>query len=246
MPIEVGGHYEVEVKATLLGEDCSNKLCYACGSGSGSLEDFLADFRTLWRAQILPLVSDQYVIEEYRVLQLEGVIWKSTAKPPIIPPVWPNVRPLLRFDDREALLGDPVDDIGDLTTAEFPSYVAVGAEKLCGPVTDMVFAPLAYEKAVTGSIRFGGAVEAQTDDNSGNELNAAAITAWQGALDELVSLAFASGGGTSMTMEVWSLVKDGAARAVGMAPAMARAPVTSLLLNQNLTHQITRGPRRGQ
>lgn len=246
MPIEVGGHYEIKVLASVNGEDCNNTFNYFCGAGSTTLANAITDFRTLFRAEILPLLSDRYVVGKYEIRQWEGVVWKSDQVPPERPPVWPRVNPLVRYNDRASLLGDPVDDIGDVTTAEMPSLVAVGIAKVCGVVTDMALVALPYEKLMDGGNRFSGIPEAATDDAAGNSLNAAAVTAWNDALIELRSWTLSTGTSGNMAMEVWSKFKDGDARAVAMAPAMARASVTSIILDTQLTSQVTRKPRRGQ
>lgn len=243
MPIEIGGHYEVTVQAKCNGEDCNNTLHYVCGAGVDTLANFLTTFRALWRAQILPLVSDQYIVQDYVCRQFGAVIWKSAVIPMVIPPSWPNVKPLIRYSDNALLAGAGAADTGSITTAELPSMIAVGAYKACGVVTEVDFTTLPYSKLLKGFIRFGGVPEASTDDADGNNLNAAAEAAWQAAAD---ALRYITPSGQNFTMEVWSLFEGGVARVKAGAPLMARANVTSLSVREVLTSQKSRMPGRGQ
>lgn len=243
MPIDVTGHYEVGIQAKCLGEDCFNTLHYTCGAGTGTLGGFLSAFRTLWRAQIIPLVTEQYVVQNYVVRQFGAVVWKSAVIPPVIPPAWPNVTPLIRYSDNAVLAGDPVLDAGDVTTTEMASLMAVGCYKACHASTEVDFTVLPYGKLLKGFIRFGGIPEASSDDGDGNSLNAGAEAAWQSAANALRAPVLDS---NNFSMEVWSLFEDRVPRVAAGLPMMARATVSSLAIASVLTSQVTRKPRRGQ
>lgn len=244
MPVEAGKHLEIVVVGDVLGEDCVNHMNFYCSAGAAvALATWLIAFRTLYRAQILPRLCEVYKVVQYQARILEGVIWKSNAKPPEMPPVWPRVTPLLRFEEQEFLAGVDPDDVGTVATDEMASLNAVGVTKACGKTTKLDLTPVAYSKFMKGANRFGGIPEADTDAADGNMLNAAAIAAWNTALGNIRTPTIS---GCSMQHEVWSLFANNAARIEAGTAAIARAPVTQLLVDRAITSQVTRKPRRGQ
>lgn len=245
MPVEAGKHLEVRIAALANGEDCDNHMNFYCSAATApvALATWLAAFRTLFRAQVLPLVCDIYSVVQYQARILEGVIWKSTADPRENPPVWPRVSPLLRWEEQEFLAGVAVDDAGVVETAEMPSLVAVGVGKACGKTTKPDLTPVTYSRFMRGANRFSGIPEASTDDATGNTLNAAAVTAWQAAMN---ALRIPTISGCSMHHEVWSLYANNAPRIEAGTAAWARAPVTQMIIDTDVTSQVTRKPRRGQ
>lgn len=238
MAVNAGNHVEITVLASASGQSIINVLNYRAGltnAAPHTLEDFLTEFRDEWRTGILPLLHESYVIQAY-----VGRVISSMVFLPPIPPQGPNARPAIRYSEQFILQGAGASDTGDKITDAHPTFTAISAQKVCGPVTDPAGVVLPAEKIIRGGIRLGPIVEADTEALEGNALTAAAAAA---ALAGLIVIQVVALGGDTMNMEVLSFYKDLNHRVIGPLPTFATATVSSFLVNPFISTQVTRKQR---
>lgn len=119
--------------------------------------------RTIWRNQVLPLLSNSYAVNQYQVSRIKGKV----AVPGSVP-----VRRKLTYDLRAFANGDPVVDRGADVQDPLPTFNAIGVLKrtqLAG-------------RSGRGAIRFAPVSDVSID---GNVVDGAIGGAWQDAADVL-------------------------------------------------------------
>lgn len=119
----------------------------------------LSNLWAAWLAQIPPRQSDSLVYLDMQIKQVVG--WLGGGGPGLSP------IPMYDAQDELVLIGQA----GLVLGAHLPTYVAVTGRKRTPTPS----------RRYTGSIRFGGIVEADTEAAQGNFLTAAAQTAWNNA-----------------------------------------------------------------
>lgn len=245
MALTHGDVLEVTVQAEAHGQKIDNQLHYYFDTALGpTMQEVLIEFRAMWRAEVLPLLHESYVVLQYIARPLLKVIWLGNND---TPPT--DTRPAIRYKEQGFLQGVPATDKGGSVGAEHPTSTAVGFEKVCG--TPQTFAvppvPVLGEKLAKGAMRVGPIMEADTVVGDGNRLTAGANTLFQAmgtAIMELnVPAPVAIG-----AMCVVSFYKDKKHRSsgpVGNVPEFIVYPVTGMNLNELITTQTTRKQRAG-
>jgi hypothetical protein len=239
---------EVKVNGICEGQRITNIFhywVYVFGAGDTLLQ-FLTQFRTEWRANILPLISN-----DYSILTYEGKILSNVNR--IVTADYPeSARPMkyrIRYRDQLALNGVPADDDGGDAGDNLPSFVAVGVRKVLGGGLRI---PAAFGggtssgKLIKGSCRLGPINEDLTEPLAGNDLTPATITAFGTAMEVIRVYNF--GGGSTAGMCVPSFIQDGN---LWNFVALPGAPVytwvfstvESFTVNPKITSQVSRKER---
>jgi len=233
---------EATVSAEAFGQTIQNVVSYVVKAVTGTplLEDFLSAFRDAWRAAAVANLSDAYQATLYEARRVSSVLQQGTTSP---------VR--VRYNAYAALGGAGADQ-GDKTGAALPTFVGVGAKKIsAGPQSTEYHggapstAVLNKEKHFRGGIRFSPIVEADTVSALGNELEAAAVTAWGTATDSLMAIPISTDAVAQMS--ILSLSLDGLVRETpgGILSVWATQPVTAMAVNLLTTSQVSRKQRVG-
>jgi len=126
----------------------------------GDLFEFLDNWALFWQSSILPNLSVFYEVEQYTLKEIIG--WETVAG-----------KKRLKYGLTAVQAGDPGTDVGGIVTDGLPNYVAFTVQK------KSLFAG----RTKKGSMRIGGVVEADTDENS---LQPAAILWVKTAIDTLI------------------------------------------------------------
>lgn len=166
---------EVRVKGHALGQAVINVLHYTPWSTDANivsgLSNLLVAFQTMWKAMVLPALSDAYSVSEYEAVQILG-----TEVDPTDPSKF-----RLKLGDRAVRVPTPGDDVGTQLGAMLPTYAAATIRKLSGKAG----------RTKRGSCRIGPLIEQDTEATDGNRLTAAGQlridTAAQGLKNTLVS-----------------------------------------------------------
>lgn len=252
MAVPANAVIEVKVLGASFGQSVHNIMHYRVQDFAGDPVDnligWLTSFRTDFRAQILPLLTTDYAVLEYRASVVEGMLWDFSQLDENDDPF----KAVMRFSDQAALTGHAVDDKGTDAPPSHPTSTAVTVQKVCGPFmslgTDLVPpadpVQLAFEKRGRGGMRFGVIAEDTTQALNGNLLEGAYVTAWEAALGFLLNVTCA-GPAIVADMCVVSTHKNGAQRVKpeGGLPTIAVANVSSVAVSSFVSTQTSRKQR---
>lgn len=242
---------QVTVHGIASGQAIDNVIHYRveAASGNQTLETFLANFQLDWRDDVLPVLSASYRVLVYEAARISAVLAEVIG-----PPGFSYLHnPKVRFNAVASITGSAIDDIGEVAGAALPTYTALGYRKVSqgmgtgkwGGGTPDADADL-YEKTLKGSIRLSTIPEAYTEAATQNALTAAAVTDCENALDTMLAIATAEGGGAGdFRMCIFSLFLDQKLRHETPIPTPPRALwysqlVNSVELNPLVTSQVSR------
>lgn len=127
----------------------------------GDLHECLNNWALFWQAFILPNCSVHYEVLQYTIKEING--WSF---------IGPNKA--IHYGMTAVLAGNGGTDVGGIITDGLPNYVAFTVQKKTSTAG----------RRYRGSMRVGGVVEADTDENT---LQPAAITWMTAAADELIN-----------------------------------------------------------
>jgi len=232
----VNDNVEVRVKAISNGQDITNTAFYinTLADGSDTLLDFGNAFRTMWRANFLPLLHLSYEVASYEFRTIARLVNLATV-------VGAPPRPVFRYRDAVVIPGVPATDIGGGGDPGTPTFVGFGAGKVCGPTTwpDQVGIPAGW-KALKGSTRCSPISEINTDAADQNRLLPAFIPQVQDAMDarKLITMF-----GTQWEEIVVSKMQDGQLWFRAGVLLYGIAKVTSYNVNEFVTSQVSRKQR---
>lgn len=246
MPVVVANHYEFRIKAEAENQSVQNTFHYraqAAAAGLVTLEDLAIAFQDLWDGTVCPLLHTSYKVVAYEVLHVSGAQFLPYTGPPI-PPAPPVVNGPTRLAYDELHTEPPTAlSHGGKATDSSPTFVALGIRKSCGVVRDPDGTFQVNGGLLSGSMRLGPIVEADTSATNPNELEPAALAA-AGAIEAALASFGADAGNALMVMEVISLIRGGLYRLTGGGlPTFATADVLGLLVNKMITSQVSRKAR---
>lgn len=234
--------WNVVVRGEMLGQSVVNVLSYIAESPLHSPLTFDANtvldaFRERWRTYILLGCSQTYSVVSYLVRKAGGAQFVDPSATPIVSNI---------VYTESAVANGTSNDVGGQAGPVFPSFVAVGAQKACGPWlrndtggTDEI--PLSTSPK--GGIRIAGTLEADTNTLE-HKLNAAALSVWTTRISALTPIPV--GGNPGLTMAVTTTRVNGATLFdPGVPPTafFAAARVNSLAVNPYMTSQVSRKQR---
>lgn len=182
-----------------------------------TIGNLASPFRDLWRANVLPRLSDLYVVEVYRLRSLTGTVVADPGPPPV----------------NQLVQGDAFDlagtglDTGSITGEILPTFNAVGVRK----VTDRA------GRRFRGGARFSSIPEA---NQANNFLLATEVTAWTTAAFNLFTTAIDSGFLEVFEMCVFSKTSALEATAPQTDLRQYTADVTNAIVNAFMTSQVSR------
>lgn len=181
-----GGEYEIAVNGRYQGQSIVNVHNFrSITSGVtvfpviGGATAALTEFRTLWRANFLPIIATGYSVDSYQMKRIDETLPRPTNK--------------YAYDATFQLIGDPLNDVSAGGAAGLPTFVAVNVRLQTS----------AIGRNYRGRKAYGPVPEGDTDNAAGsaNILTIGGRNTWLNAAAFLYPNFTVGAGATGFTLQ---------------------------------------------
>jgi hypothetical protein len=236
MGVPMANSRRVTIRGVFHEQSVINEFWYlpSAGDEDTPAQNLAEAFQQKWSTLICPKVSDAYSVLSYDVRRLYGAVSVNPAAP-AEGSTW-------RWSEQYILNGTSA-DVGMIPAGTaFPSFVAVGFRKTCGPFKASTGGAVAGLKSPRGGGRISGPAEIITGASGGNRIVAASLSSWVSALNSLLNIPMVAPVAGAWFMSIATYTYAGAPILTGTPPAAdwRIASVTGLTVNPFLTSQNSR------
>lgn len=236
-PLNPDTVYEIVISGTYLGQDAINVMHFYQEDTEGAgqdLEAFLSELRDIWRANFLPLMSEEYSVVLYEAKVIDELLGTTAL----------NAH--FQYGGSTFFPGEAA-DVGGGVGAELPSNVAVTFKKSMGSIGTIEYLPdtpaTPNTKKLKGSMRLAAQLEDNTKSPQGNFWEDAHLAALALAADALAQIVVGvAPDRAQLQMVILSAVNNNAIRrnAGNTLNVFAYAPVESFAPNSWVGSQNSR------
>lgn len=227
MAIPLQSAVEIAVQGVAAGQAVVNVFHYipsTLGIGfTATMAQCLTAFRTMWRASVLPALSDAYTVLNYKGRNIVGTR---------VDPNNPN-KFIFNIGDVADLAGAGAADNGGDAGDPLPTYAAMTLRKVTG----------VGGKRKKGSVRLGPLTEASTEALDQNKLTAASIALGNAACTGLKGTLGTAVAGDSLVPVVFSRTTEFAPPQPVIGVALAVTAISDMFVNLYVGSQVSRKQR---